>query len=340
MLEMFKRARKYMLILALPYLLVVFMTTYRIDYRITTPGDLDAIGSYIELEAETYPQENPISSVYVMSIPRPTFFQFMASTLSPSHSQSALPESQRHISDRANFRSGQVARNTSIDASFITSLEALGMRIEYEEQRIVRLIYDYMDGDLDIGDIVLSINGNTDLDEAIQNAPCEEWATFEVERDEAVKEVEVRRQERDGKCVFGFTLSTYYKITDAEVPLEVRSSLVGGPSGGLMQTLHIYNALSEFDLTQGLKISGTGTINIDGTAGSVGSIREKVYTAHRSGVDVFFVPTNPNVSNDNYAQALRAHEEISGSDMQIVPVEHFTDAINFLLQWHGGMNNE
>jgi len=334
MKKMFKKARIFMIVLAIPYLFVMFLMVYRVDYRISTPGDLTDIGRYIELEADTYAQENPISSIYVMSVPRPTFFQLIVSTLSPSHTQTMISPQQREISDSANFRSGQVARNTSIDASFIASLEALDMEIEYERQQIVRLIYNYTVGDIEIGDIVLSVNGNTNIQEGLNEVECEEEATLEVDRDGEIKTVTVLRQERDGQCVFGISLSTYYNITHAEIPLEARTSLVGGPSGGLMQTLYIYNALSEFDFTSGLKITGTGTINIDGSIGSVGSIREKVFTAHNKNADVFFVPKSGS-SNDNYSVAINALEEIPSSSLEIVGVSDFVDALNWLMAYHG-----
>ncbi len=323
-----------MLILAIPYVFILFIMIYRIDYRISTPGDLTDISQYIELEADTYPQENAISSIYVMSIPRPTFFQFMFSTLSPSHTQTQISPAQRQISDTANFRSGQVARNTSIDASFITSLEALDMTIQYEEQRIVRLIYNYMEGDIEIGDIVLSVNGFDEISEGLNAVECGEYGLFEIEREDEIKTVEVKRQENDGRCVFGITLATYYKITETEIPLDVQTSLVGGPSGGLMQTLYIYNALSEFDFTNGIQITGTGTINIDGTTGSVGSVREKVFTAHNKGADVFFVPKT-GATNDNYSTALSAKEELSQTSLTIVGVAHFSDVLNWLMAHHG-----
>ena len=336
MIEMFKRARKVFIIVAVPYVFLMFALTYRIDYRITTPGDTSQIGDYVELMAEEYPQENPVASIYVMGLDRVTFFQFITSTFDHRHDINQLPESRQHVSDSANFRSGQVARNTSIDASFITSLEALGMDIEYEEQRIVNLIYTYARGDIDIGDIILEVNGNPEIDEALTEAECGEH-TFTIKREDEVKDITQERFERDDSCVFGFSMRTYYNITDAPIPLEVRGSLVGGPSGGLMQTLHIYNALSEDDLTRDIRITGTGTINIDGTTGSVGGVRQKVFTAERKGYDVFFVPMREGATNDNYAQAVRAIDEIGDSDLTIIGVEHFTDALDWLLRYHGGV---
>ena len=38
--------------------------------------------------------------------------------------------------------------------------------------------------------------------------------------------------------------------------------------------------LTDFDYTRGLKICGTGTININGIVGEIGGIKQKIHTAH------------------------------------------------------------
>ncbi len=337
MREMFRRSRKYVIILALPYLFLMFLFTYRIDYRITTPGNLTNVSSYIELSEEN-PQENPVYSVYVMSVERPTFFQFLTSYLTDAHSIAVLPEIRTHIPDRVNFQSGQVSRNTSVDASFITSLELLGMPIEYEIEQIVFLYYDFIDikeGALEIGDILLTVNGDTAIQEAMEDATCGEYHTFELRRGDETVTREIRKQERRESCLFGLATREYYRITHAPVELTRYDSLIGGPSGGVMQTLYIYNALSDTDLTAGLKIAGTGGIRLDGSISSMGGIREKVFTAHMHDVDVFFVPRTEGSTTDNYHQALLALELIE-TDMEVVGVETFADVLDYLLRRQAG----
>lgn len=341
MKAIFKKHWRWFVFLALPWVFLMFIFTYRIDYRIATPGNLTNVSNYIELEDE-YPQENPIYSIYVMSFRRPTFMQFIVASLNDYHEVSQLPETivDEGVSDRDLFESGQVDRNTSIDASFITSLEALGMDIEYEIEYIVRLIYHYIDieadGQLNIGDIILSVNHNEDVLSAVFTASCGDYHDFEVERENGdVETLRIKKQDRGNGCFFGLNLREYYRITHADVNLKRYDSLVGGPSGGLMQTLYIYNALSEEDLTKGIIIAGTGGISIDGKATSVGAIHEKVITAHLRGVDIFFVPRNDQISNDNYSQALESAEKI-GADMQIIGVETFEDVLNALLRHQAG----
>lgn len=326
MIELLRRHRRIIIALALPYIMLLFLLTYRIDYRIYTPGDLNPVENFIEFE-ETYPQENPFNTIYIMNVKEPTFFQFMVSYFDNAHSIDKLPESQQNVSDRASFESGQVARNTSVDLALINAYEALGIGIEYETEYIVSLYYDYMDNEnLDIGDVILEVNGETDVLGALNGVGCGETATLEVRKEDGGRETyDITKQERDDRCVFGLNVSTYHRITDTDVPYTVRDSVIGGPSGGLMQTLYIYNALSEEDLTEGRVIAGTGTIGIDGGVGGVGGVREKVWTAHRRDVDVFFVP-----EGSNHDTALDAQAEIGDDTMAIVAVDTFDDALAYL----------
>jgi PDZ domain-containing protein len=77
-----------------------------------------------------------------------------------------------------------------------------------------------------------------------------------------------------------------------EFPIEVNLELgdVGGPSGGLMFALGIIDRLTTEDLTGGLHIAGTGTINQAGEVGPIGGVVQKLYGASRSGATVFLAP--------------------------------------------------
>ncbi|MFP4078961.1 MAG: S16 family serine protease [Bacillota bacterium] len=326
MLELFRRHRKVILSLALPYILLLFLLTYRIDYRIYTPGGLNPVENFIEFD-DAYPQENPFHTIYIMNVEQPTFFQFMVSYFTDAHTIDKLPESRQNVSDRASFESGQVSRNTSVDLAVISAYEALGLTIEYETEYIVSLYYDYMDNeDLDIGDVIMTVNGDDDVVEALQAVECEDKATLQVRKEDGEEATyEITKQDREDTCTFGLNVSTYYNIKDAEIPYTVKDSVIGGPSGGLMQTLYIYNALSEDDLTADTTIAGTGTIRVDGAVGGVGGVREKVWTAHKKDVDVFFVP-----EGSNHDEALAAKREIGDTDMTIVAVETFDDALDYL----------
>ena len=122
---------------------------------------------------------------------------------------------------------------------------------------------------------------------------------------------------------------------DEEFPIEidVRTGRVSGPSAGLAFTLAIMDVLSEGELTNGLSVVATGTIDRDGNVGPVGGIHQKTVTAERSGADVFLVPRccdnfvdrdtgEPLDMPGNYEEAL-----LYADDIIVIGVDTLDDAL-------------
>lgn len=93
----------------------------------------------------------------------------------------------------------------------------------------------------------------------------------------------------------------------------------GGPSHGAMLALALINQLTPDNITNENIVAGTGTVEIDGTIGPVGGIKQKAYTVERAGADVFFVP------------AEQLWEASNGSKhMKVIPVKSISDIIEWL----------
>ena len=101
--------------------------------------------------------------------------------------------------------------------------------------------------------------------------------------------------------------------------LSISSDGIGGPSAGLMWALGLYDLLTPGDLTGGRVIAGTGTIDLDGTVGAIGGVRNKIAAAKASGAKVFLVPRG------NLAEARPAAHGIT-----LVPVNTFQAALDYL----------
>jgi PDZ domain-containing protein len=67
---------------------------------------------------------------------------------------------------------------------------------------------------------------------------------------------------------------------------------IGGPSGGLMFALGIIDKVGPTDLTKGLHVAGTGTIDPTGAVGAIGGIQLKMIAAQRAGATVFLAPAS------------------------------------------------
>lgn len=121
------------------------------------------------------------------------------------------------------------------------------------------------------------------------------------------------------------TYFTKYDIKyDECVPkININKSDSVGPSGGLMQTLAVYNSITDDDVTKGKRIMGTGGINLLGEATTIGGEKQKVVTAHNYLADIFFVP------KQNYESAKEKYDTLE-TNLQLVSVETFNDVINYL----------
>ncbi|MDE3838407.1 hypothetical protein C0966_03270 [Bacillus methanolicus] len=114
-----------------------------------------------------------------------------------------------------------------------------------------------------------------------------------------------------------------------EPDVKVNTDEIGGPSAGLMFALEIYNQLTKDDLTHGFEIAGTGTISPDGTVGRIGGIEQKIVAADKAGADIFLAPNEKGANGSNYEIAVKTAKEI-GTDMKIVPVDTFEEAVSYL----------
>ena len=319
-MKLFKRASQ-----IVPLLIVLSLFVVRVDYRLEAPGNLEPLDTFITFENDAT-SDADLNAIYIMSFNRPTLFQWGLAQWIESIDVTPLTPAQAAITNTARFESGQVARNSAIDKAIITAYESLGLEIAYTEKQLVYLIYDYAAGQgLSIGDTILSVNGSTAIFDAFANAPCGETADVQI-LDQAGEEKTLALMKHEAEsCRFGFSLSTYYEITELPLAYETTPTIVGGPSAGLMHTLYIYAAQNPDVTFQDVKIAGTGTINLDGSIGPVGSIKQKVYTAQQQNVDVLFIP-----SGSNYDEALAAFEAINDPSFDLIEVSHFEDVLEAL----------
>jgi PDZ domain-containing protein len=107
-------------------------------------------------------------------------------------------------------------------------------------------------------------------------------------------------------------------------PFDVTIALdkIGGPSAGLMFALGVVDKLDPADLTGGLFVAGTGTIDDDGVVGPIGGIQQKLVAARRAGATVFLTPAA------NCAEAAAA----TPAGLRLAKVTDFHGALTALTQ--------
>lgn len=185
------------------------------------------------------------------------------------------------------------------------------------------------DTDLKIGDDILEIDGSkidslADISKILDSYEVGSKLNIKVKRNgkEMMKYAIVH--EKDGRKLIGIALTSIYDYkVDPKITFTFSNS-ESGPSGGFMVTLAIYNQLIDNDISNGLKIAGTGTIDIEGNVGSIGGVKYKLKGAVDSKSDIFLVP-----AGENYEEAIKYKKKYH-YDIKIIGISTFEEAIEKL----------
>lgn len=142
------------------------------------------------------------------------------------------------------------------------------------------------------GDVIVAVDGEQTPDigvlrDQVQAVTPGEEVTVTVRRDGELRDLTVKTIEDQGRTLLGVYLNP-----DFDFPFDVKITIdnVGGPSAGTMFALGIIDTLTPGEMTGGKAIAGTGTIDTEGTVGSIGGIQQKLAGARASGADWFLAP--------------------------------------------------
>lgn len=215
------------------------------------------------------------------------------------------------------------------DNAILSSCDAAGINYQMKKE-ILKVLYIDKDSetDLQIGDTILSIDNieikeMADIKEILNHYQVGDKISIKYLRDDKEKKGFIKVRLMDNEKKAGLYLIKLYEYT---LPLKINlkfSSNEGGPSGGFMTSLAIYNRLTKNDITKGRKIVGTGTIDRFGHVGEIGGVKYKLSGAVSDKADIFFVPEG------NYEEALKVKKE-KGYNINIVMVKTLQEAIEYL----------
>jgi len=196
------------------------------------------------------------------------------------------------------------------------------------------------EGLLERGDTVVAIDGEPldDIDDVSRimtpKAPGETvvLAVEPLEREE-VSEVPVvlgASPDDPERGLIGIQLEPRSPSYAFPIDVDIDSGNVGGPSAGLAFTLAVLDVLTPGELTGGLDVAVTGTIDGAGNVGDVGGVRQKTAAAIDQGYDVFLVPS----------QEFQEAEERAGAALEVIAVDTLRDALDALASLGGsGLGN-
>jgi PDZ domain-containing protein len=309
-------------------LLVSLLFVIPTEYQVLLPGPVTDVQRLIE------PNPNPSAgALYLTTIysDEASVGEYLYARLNPEAGIVRREEAQpRNVSGQEYQRLLVTMMDESKVTAKVVALRAAGYDVKVTGQgAMVQEIAETSKARdiLQDGDIIVAADGQpvataNDLVAMIQAKRPGDVINLTIKRGEVELTVAVPLAEspdEPGRARVGIVVLTHLYEYELPRELDLKTKDIGGPSGGLMFALGIYNAVTVEDVTGGRKIAGTGTIATDGTIGPVGGVTYKVRAAERAGAEIFLVP------QENYHEARRAARAI-----RLVSVGSFDEALQAL----------
>ncbi|MEJ7794556.1 MAG: PDZ domain-containing protein, partial [Nocardioides sp.] len=246
----------------LPY--VIYAPGLTVDVLGTTDGDEEG-SEIIEVSgAETYEDDGQLRLTTVLVTQPQTdvnLFQLLGAWIDGD--DAVYPYDSIYgpqDTDASKDEEGAFQMATSQDDAIAVALTELGYDVNPSPVVSVVLEQSPADGELEVGDHLLAINGAEvtsieDAGQAVDDSPDGEPVELRILRGEEERTLSITRAEIDGQLRLGFEMRNSYQF-----PVQVTVGVdpaIGGPSAGLMFSLAIYDTLTEGSMTGGESVAGT-----------------------------------------------------------------------------------
>ncbi|MDY0278484.1 MAG: S16 family serine protease [Acholeplasma sp.] len=328
MLKLLNKYKKRIIIFSFGYIYILMVLLAPSGYYALTPGEISSTKDIYNIDDTVF--SNDINTTSVYSWHEISVFQ---KWIASYQSDIVIGEQQETKSDDS--LKSKISNQSSHDNAVITAYELARMddekiSIEYALKGLI--VYSFFDNnELMIGDVITKINNleittnnyenylsalnlyNENAPEKLLNGNYN--AT--ILRDDELMTISIPKET---------TIIFYpkYEILSTNPTYQgYNPENVGGPSGGMIQTLAIYSALRKIDVSE--KIAGTGTMvtNNAKAVGEIGGLQQKFITVRRAKVMYFLIPSS---QYDLIAtEAVKYQNEIT-----VVKVETIFDAISFI----------
>lgn len=310
------------------YIIILFISLFRLNYYIFSPGSLVDLTNRINVE-NSYKVDGSFNLTYVTTR-HATILTYLLSYVIPNWDLETI-DNMRYDNESENeiFERGKISlKETSYDAVIAAFDEA---NIPYNIKSIdvtVTHVFDFAKSDLKVGDIIKKVNNNIvnsveDVSNILKNLNIDDEMSLEVLRKEKTINCKAKVVEKDNRKVIGVSISTLKDIETKPKVDFIFEDNESGSSRGLMCALDIYNKITEFDLTKGDIIAGTGTIKSDGTVIEIDGVKYKIMGAVKKGAKVFIVPSN------NYEEALKIKKD-NNYDIELIEADNLHNVIKKL----------
>jgi len=316
----------YKFILSIILILVVF--SIRFPYYIDAPGGITDMSEKIEING--YESEGSFNLAYVKEY-RATIPTLIFSLFNKDFKVIKQDDVMLDTEDYESYeKRDKVLMDESISNAIYVAYKKANKYIKELSNKIV-IIYvtESSNSDLKVGDEIISINNENiytkdDVTKIVSNLPVGTKIDIKVKNNNKEYNRYAYVIEDDNNKIIGILISNLKEYeTNPKVNVIVDKN-ESGSSGGLITALSIYDSLVKEDITNGLKIVGTGTIDLDGNIGSIGGVEYKLKSAVKKKADLFIVPLG-----ENYEEALKLKKE-NNYDIEILGVSTFDEVIDYL----------
>ena len=311
-------------------LIIAFaILTFELPFYIDAPGGLIDISKRIEI-SDSYDIKGSFNLAYVSEFKAtiPTLIWALVDKDWDILNNDDVVSSNETV-DLIDYRNHLLLEEANENAIYV------GFNLANEEVNInnrkeyVVYVDQLSNSDLQIGDQIIKINGiivnnKQDIYNILGSFSLNQEIAFTVINNEVEYTRTGKLYSNNGKNIIGIVLS---ETKDVETLKNIKFNFKtseSGPSGGFMMALSIYDLLTNEDLTHGLTIVGTGTIDESGNVGTIGGIEYKIKGAVKKHADIFFVP-----AGENYEEADKLIKE-ENLDITLIKVSNIEEAIEYL----------
>ncbi len=326
--KIFKKYYIIMGIYLIPFIFIILCCTIRTNYSITTPGGVSKVDQRFEIE-DGY-DSSDLYSLYVYSTENTTIFQNFIADRFIMFDKSEISDSFSHMTDSLWSQAGVIQKNQSVESSIINAYEYASInnsniKVEYEYLGVIVRLTTANNNVLKIGDIVSHVD-NVKIESLQHYVSLERKVGTKLTVIRDNETINITLNENDD---WGSWYYDKFNIISTSPTCTVNSTNSSGPSAGMMQTLSIYNQLTQNDITikddNKRSIAGTGTIETNGNIGAIGGVYQKVYSAYESKADILLM------SIDNEEEAREAFDSIkNNTTMKLIIVSNFDEVIQCL----------
>lgn len=323
-----KFIKEYYTILLL-YTFIFLLFTVKIPYYIETPGGLIDTSTKI-ITQDNFKLSGSLNMAYVSEIHAtiPTYIWSKIDKDWKARREEKITIGKENIED-LEYRNKMLL----IESNKIAQLVAYDhSNIKYKivnDKLYVTYIDDKAKTNLKVKDQIIKVNDNKAINKNylqtyISSKNINDEITFTVKRNNKKIKRKATLIDVNKEPKVGAIITEDYDIkSNRKIKFNFKET-ESGPSGGLMLALTVYSYINKMDITNGKKIAGTGTINIDGTVGEISGVKYKLMGAVKNKAQIFLVP-----KGNNYKEAKKIKKE-KNYNIELVPIETFEEALKYL----------